>query len=119
GGARGGGRGGVQWPCFSPDGRLLAAATESHGIHLWDLGAVGRQLRALGLGCDLLPDTTRQASRPPPRVRVFQEVYEAEHLPVDQSHTAWGISVQDPRRWGLHCSNDRRLHCYTLKGGFV
>jgi WD domain, G-beta repeat len=108
----------VHRPCFSPDGLLLAAATESHGVHLWDLGAVGRQLRALGLGSDLLPERRRQVSRSP-RVRAFQEVYEAECLPVDASHTAWGTSVDDTRRWGRDHSNDRRLHCSTLKGGSV
>jgi hypothetical protein len=107
------------WPCFSPDGRLLAVATESHGIHLWDLGAVGRQLRALELGCDLLPEAAPRASRPPPRVRVFQELYEAEYLPVVADHTAWGTQAEDMRRWGRHWSNDRRLHCSTLKGGLV
>jgi hypothetical protein len=54
----------------------------------------------------------------PPRVRVFQEVYEAEHLKVVDS-TAWAVAPQDLRRWGPHWSNDKHLHCATLKGGFV
>jgi WD40 repeat protein len=104
----------VWGPCFSPDGRLLATATESHGVHLWDLGAIGRHLRALGLGCDLLPDAP--ADRPggaPPRVRVFQDLHEAEYLPVVES--SWGTEVQDMRRWGQHWSNDRQLVCHGPK----
>ena len=32
----------LSWLCFSPDGAQLAAASESHSIHLWDLRDPGR-----------------------------------------------------------------------------
>jgi serine/threonine protein kinase/WD40 repeat protein len=108
------------WLCFSPDGGLLAVATEAHTIQLWDLGAIGARLRDMGLGCKLLPDSPPGPSGgAPPRVRVYQEVLEAEHLPVVDSNAAWGTYAQDTRRWGRHWSNDKQLHCGTLKGQFV
>src|SRR5262249_36560250 len=107
------------WFCFSPDGRLLAVGTQSLSIQLWDLGAIGGRLRALGLGCDLLPDSpVGPPAKVPPRVRVFQEVYEAEHLKVVDT-TARNVVPQDLKHWGPHWSNDKHLHCATLKGGFV
>src|SRR5262249_27425132 len=76
-------------------------------------------LRALGLGCDLLPDSpVGPPAKVPPRVRVFQEVYEAEHLKVVDT-TARNVVPQDLKHWGPHWSNDKHLHCATLKGGFV
>jgi WD40 repeat protein/tRNA A-37 threonylcarbamoyl transferase component Bud32 len=107
------------WFGFGPDGRLLAVATESHSIQLWDLGAIGRQLRALGLGCDLLPESPDEPlPGAPPRVRVFQEVYEAEYLKIVD--TSVQTAVQDMRRGGReHWSNDKHLLCATPKGGFV
>jgi WD40 repeat protein len=35
------------WPCFSPDGARLAAATGNHIIHLWDLRLIRQQLAAM------------------------------------------------------------------------
>jgi hypothetical protein len=53
-----------------------------------------------------------------PRVRVFQDLLEAEHLPVVDS-AAWGIRPRDLRHWGPHWSNGKHLQCATLKGNFV
>jgi serine/threonine-protein kinase len=107
------------WFCFSPDGRLLAVGTQSLTIQLWDLGAIGARLRALGLGCDLLPDSpVGPPAQVPPRVRVFQEVYEAEHLKVVDS-TAWAVARQDLRQWGPHWSNGKHLFCRGPQGSFV
>jgi WD40 repeat protein len=39
----------LTWFAFSPDGSRLAAATEYGWVHLWDLGLIRRQLRAMGL----------------------------------------------------------------------
>jgi eukaryotic-like serine/threonine-protein kinase len=110
----------VWWPCFSPDGRLLAVATESHGVHLWDLGAIGAHLRALGLGCDLLPDGPAGPAAGAPLVaRVFQEVYEAEHLPVVASADCTP-RVQDMKPWGReNWSNGKVLFCPTFPKGWV
>jgi hypothetical protein len=87
---------------------------------LWDLGAIGGHLRALGLGCDLLPEAPdAPPAGVPPRVRVFQEVYEAEHLKVVDA-AASGIVVQDNKPRGReHWSNGKDLHAATPKGGFA
>jgi hypothetical protein len=108
------------WFCFSPDGDLLAVATESHSVQLWDLGAIGRQLREMGLDCDLLPASPpRPTGGPAPRVRVFQEVFEAEHLPVVAS-SACTYAIQDMKPWGReNWSNGKQLLCHAQKGGFV
>jgi WD40 repeat protein len=116
----------VWWPRFSPDGSLLAVpTTHSNSIQVWDLGTIDRRLRALGLGCDLLPGSPG-ASTPGspsdaagPRVRVFQEDYEAEYLPVVDFANA-GITVQDMKLWGRErWSNGTQMLCDTSKGGFV
>jgi WD40 repeat protein len=111
------------WLCFSPDGGLLATAAESHSVQLWDLGAIGGRLRALGLGCDLLPDSpgapaARPPDRAPPRVRVFQDVQEAEYLPFADA-AIWGTHVQDMKRRGRCWSNDKQLTCSAQKEDFV
>ncbi len=106
--------------CFSPDGGLLAVATETHSVKLWDLRAIARRLQAMGLGHDLLPaegaeDTTLRV----PRVRVFQDVYEAEQLKVVAAENC-RYQVQDLKPWGReHWSNGRHLWCRSEKGGFV
>jgi WD domain, G-beta repeat len=41
--------GGFHYTAFSPDGRLLAAATDDHAVHLWDL-RTRKECRRLG-GC--------------------------------------------------------------------
>ena len=44
--------------CFSPDGRQLAVATESHRIQLWDLHRVREQLVTMGLDQGFPSDQT-------------------------------------------------------------
>ena len=51
---------------FSPDGALLAAATENRVLHLWDLRSIRQQLAAMKLDWDLPP-------LPPPATNQFQE----------------------------------------------
>jgi WD40 repeat protein len=106
--------------CFSPDGGLLAVATESHAVKLWDLRAIARRLREMGLGHDLLPGEGSAPAGPPiPRARVFQDVYEAENLKVV---AAGGCAhqVQDLKPWGReNWSNGKHLWCRSAKGGFV
>jgi hypothetical protein len=96
---------------------MLATATESHGIHIWDLGEIGRRLQAMGLGCESLP-AAPAALTAAPRVRVHQELYEAEHLPIVNEEQA-ATHSQDMRRWGEYWSNDRELHGACQKGGFI
>jgi WD40 repeat protein len=110
----------IWWSCFSPDGSLLAVSTESHSIQLWDLGAIGRQLRTMGLGCDLLPGSpaTESGGAITP-VRVFQDVLEAEHLRVVASADC-SYSTEDMKTWGReHWSNGKQLLCAASKGGYV
>jgi WD40 repeat protein len=107
------------WLCFSPDGSLLAMAAESHSVQLWDLGAIGERLKDLGLGSDLLPDApARPPGGAPPRVRVFQDLYEGEHLTVAEATVPWFL-VEDMKRQGRHWSNDRYLICEANQGDFV
>jgi WD40 repeat protein len=42
--------------CFSHDGaRLVASSSDTPAIHVWDLAAIRRELRAMGLDWDLPP----------------------------------------------------------------
>ena len=110
----------VSWMAFSPDGGLLAVATESHSVLLWDLGAINQRLRALGLGHDLLPEAPYEPAGPPvTRVRVFPDVHEAEHLRIVAAENCPN-SVQDLKPWGReNWSNGKQLACAPREGGFV
>jgi WD40 repeat protein len=111
----------LAWMAFSPDGGLLAVATESHSVLLWDLGAINQRLREMGLGHDLLPESSSRPAGPPvTRVRVFHDVQEAEHLRVVASENCPHYSVQDMKPWGReNWSNGKQLGCQSRKGGFV
>jgi hypothetical protein len=108
------------WMVFSPDGGRLAVATESHSVLLWDLRAIGRQLRLLGLGHELLHEVPSEPAGPPAtRARVFQDVYEAEHLRIVAAENC-PSSVQDLKPWGReNWSNGKQLACEPREGGFV
>jgi serine/threonine protein kinase/WD40 repeat protein len=108
------------WFSFSPDGRLLAVATEAHSVHLWDLGALGRRLWAMGLGHDLLPDLPDPAGgEPPPRARAFLDFQEAENLKLVEAADCWP-RPRDARPWGRErWGNGKDLFCFAQKGGFV
>jgi hypothetical protein len=51
-------------------------------------------------------------------VRVFQDLYEGEHLTVADATVLW-LLVEDMKRWGRHWSNDRYLICEASQGNFV
>jgi hypothetical protein len=53
------------------------------------------------------------------RVRVFQEVHEAEHLRIVAAENC-PTSIQDLKPWGReNWSNGKHLACASQKGGFV
>jgi WD40 repeat protein len=116
------------WLCFSPDGGQLAAATDNHTIHLWDLRSIRDRLKELGLDWDAAaypppaagprPVSVAVVGNPPrPGVWKLPGALEAEDLEV--LHWADCIySVQPlsgPRRW----SNGRQLFCRARQGGYV
>jgi hypothetical protein len=117
---------------FSTDGSQLAAATNNHTIHLWDLRCLRRQLKVLDLDWDFPPYPPRQpqAGRLPLAVRVLPGKYrqnafvslgllEAENLPVlgklhafprPQPMSYW---TRPGRRW----SQDWQLFCPCSRTG--
>jgi WD40 repeat protein len=60
----------ISWLCFSPDGSQLAAATEGHLIHLWDLRTIRRQLAEMKLDWDRVRYPWAKESEPPKPLRV-------------------------------------------------
>jgi serine/threonine protein kinase/WD40 repeat protein len=114
----------ITWLCFSPDGRLLVMATESRALLVWDLAAVGDRLRALRLGCDLLPGAPAEppGGTVPPRVRVIPGVclYEAEDLKVLAAAGCHEVFVQDMAAFGREAwSNGKQMFCVAFQKGFV
>jgi WD40 repeat protein len=110
----------IGWLCFSPDGSRLAAATESHTIHVWDLNALHQQLQPMGLAWEPAPNPPRvPAGGDRIRLSVLQDVYEAENLPVVACSGEHCFS-QDVQPWGRErWSGGRHLYCFTHRGGFV
>jgi WD40 repeat protein len=106
--------------CFSPDGSRLAASTESHTIHLWDLHALHQQLQPMGLAWEPAPNPPRvPAGGDRVRLSVLQDVYEAENLTVVACSGEHRFS-QDVQPWGRErWSGGRHLYCFTHRGGFV
>jgi WD40 repeat protein len=118
----------TNWLCFSPDGGQLAAATDNHTIHLWDLRSIRGQLKELGLDWDAAaypppaggPRTVSVAVvGVPPRPGVWKlpGALEAEDLEVlhwaDCSHSVQPLAGAG--RW----SNGRQLFCRARQGGYV
>jgi WD40 repeat protein len=116
------------WLCFSPDGSQLAAATDNHTIHLWDLRSIREQLKELGLDWDaaayrpppagLVPVSVEVVGVPPrPRVWKRPGALEAEDLEI--LHWAdCNLTVQ-PLSGAGQWSNGRHLFCRTRQGGYV
>jgi hypothetical protein len=114
--------------CFSPDGGQLAAATDNHTVHLWDLRSIRAQLRELGLDWDA-PRESPPADGPRPRsVEVVgvpappqpwrvPGAREAEDLEILHWADCTPVvqSLAGPGQW----SNGRHLFCKARKGGYV
>jgi hypothetical protein len=105
---------------FSADDSLLAAVTQRHAIRIWDLSALRRQLRRMGL--DWEPSSPDPAAPPaehrPPAV-AFHKMMEAENLPIgDQKDTQ--AEIQDMASWGReNWGNGHQLLCAPRKGGYL
>jgi WD40 repeat protein len=116
------------WLCFSPDGTQLAAATDNHTIHLWDLRSIRARLKKLGLDWDAPPyPPPAKGPRPrsvelvgvPSRPKVWRRegALEAEELEIVHWADCTPIvqSLSGPGKW----SNGRHLFCRARRGGFV
>jgi WD40 repeat protein len=110
----------IGWLCFSPDGSRLAAGTESHTIHLWNLHALHEQLQPMGLAWEPAPNPPRvPAGGDRMRLSVLQDVYEAENLTVVACSGEHRFS-QDQQPWGRErWSGGRHLYCLSRKNGYV
>jgi hypothetical protein len=110
----------LQWVCLNPDGSQLAAVTQNHVVQLWDLRALRRQLRDLGLDWDRPPykaDNPRRSSAP--KVAIHHHTIEAEYWDVVAAADC-PYSIQDMDPWGReHWSNGHQLFCSSRMGGFV
>jgi tetratricopeptide (TPR) repeat protein len=76
------------WLAFSPDSSQLAAATEDHVIHLWDLRLLRQELAALHLDWDLAPIS-------PPQNPGNSHPLQAH---IDRGTLIWESSPNDPDR---------------------
>jgi hypothetical protein len=56
---------------LTPDGgRLIAGAAESHGLFVWDLRLIRRQLNAMGMDWELPPLPAEKQEQPPLTVQL-------------------------------------------------
>jgi WD40 repeat protein/serine/threonine protein kinase len=88
---------------FSPDGSLLAVTTLNHGVQLWDLRQIRRELGPLGLDWDMAP-------YPPPSWDASDEPLQITGLPEStgeltcfQKHawTIWRVAFAPDDRTAL------------------
>jgi WD40 repeat protein len=116
---------------FSPDGSQLAAATNDHTIHLWDLRALRRQLRDLDLDWDspaYLPQL--RAAAEPLSVRVAPGEHQDNYFVSLGLREAEAIAILDKRYCaprpqpmsyyttpGRRWSKDWQLFCPSTQNG--
>jgi hypothetical protein len=105
---------------FNADDSLVAAVTDRHAIRIWDLPALRRQLRRIGLdwepGC---PDPVARPVRPGQPALVFHKMIEAEHLPIrdqkDCQAEIQDMATSGRENWG----NGHQLLGSARRGGYV
>jgi WD40 repeat protein len=105
---------------FNADGSLLAAVTERHAVRIWDLPALRRQLRRMGLDWEPLPpDPAKPPADPRPPAVVVHKTIEAENLLIrDQKDCQ--TEIQDMASWGReNWGNGHQVRCAAHKGGHV
>jgi WD40 repeat protein len=80
--------------CFTPDGsQLITFGTESEALHLFDLGAIRRQLRDLGLDWsdEPLPTRVEELSRTALDIRVVGAELVGQEDPQELNYEAWRL----------------------------
>jgi hypothetical protein len=125
------------WLCFSPDGGQLAAATDNHTLHLWDLRSIRAHLQELGLDWDgpTYPPPANglgnAAGAAGPRLRSVEVVGVPSRPQVWRREGALEVEDLEILHWadctpiiqpisGLgEWSNGRHLFCRARKGGHV
>jgi WD40 repeat protein/tRNA A-37 threonylcarbamoyl transferase component Bud32 len=105
---------------FNADGSLLAAVTERTAIRIWDLRALRRQLRRIGLDWEPgSPAPAAPQAKPLPPAVVFHATVEAENLPIlhqkDCQTEIQDMAIWRRENWG----NGHQLLCATHKEGYV
>jgi WD40 repeat protein/tRNA A-37 threonylcarbamoyl transferase component Bud32 len=105
---------------FNADGSLLAAVTGRHTIRIWDLPALRRQLRRMGLDWEpasLAPAAPQHEPRPP--AVVLHKTIEAENLPIRDQKDCQS-EIQDMAHWGRErWGNGHQLLCTAHQGGYI
>jgi WD40 repeat protein len=105
---------------FSADGSLLAAVTQRHAIRIWDLPALRRQLRQVGLDWEpRLPDRPARSAKPRPPAVVIHKAIEAENLPISAQNDCQA-EIQDMANWQReNWGNGHQLLCAAQKCGYI
>jgi WD40 repeat protein len=108
----------VETLCFRPDGHQLALAGQDHTLWLWNLHALRKYLRELGLDWDQETGTPT-LPKSVPYVHVFTDIIEAECLPF-VAREGSRCFLQNMNPWGREkWSNGKQLCCQTEAGGYV
>jgi WD40 repeat protein len=103
---------------FRPDGHQLALAGQDHTLWLWNLHALRKFLRELGLDWDQETGTPT-LPKSVPDVHVFTDTIEAECLPFATRESS-RCFPQFMNPWGREkWSNGKQLFCQTEVGGFL